>query len=120
MNMNVLELRGSLVSIIADVKSEQVLRQILSQSLSILRAYEPDYDFSPELLAELDGAYAESDDAVQAISAHLETGILGFEADGTPVTEENFMLSAEEARDDLKNGQLLTQKEAKALFQIYE
>lgn len=68
MNMNVLELRGSLVSIIADVESEEVLRQILSQSLNILRNYDPEYHFSPELLAELEEAYAESDDESQAVS----------------------------------------------------
>ncbi len=67
MNMNVLELRGSLVSIIADVESEQVLRQILSQSLNILRSHDPEHDFPPELLAELEEAYAESDDESQAV-----------------------------------------------------
>lgn len=67
MNMNVLELRGSLVSIIAEVDSEQVLRQILSQSLNILRRHDPEFDFSPALQAELEIAYAESDDESQAI-----------------------------------------------------
>ena len=68
MNMNVLQLRGSLVSLIADVESEQVLRQILSQSLNILRSHNPARDFPPELLAELEEAYAESDDESQAVS----------------------------------------------------
>ena len=68
MQMNVLELRGSLVGLIAEVESEQVLRQIFTQSLKILRANDPELHFSPDLLAELEVAYAESDDESAAVS----------------------------------------------------
>ena len=68
MNMNILQLRGSLVSIIADVDNEQVLRQIFNQSLQILLAHDLGYQFPSELLAELEEAYVESDDESETIS----------------------------------------------------
>ncbi len=81
-----------------------------------------------ELKTSIQGLAAETGDALlleevlmyfKNLLANWEADILGFEQDGTPITEKDFMLGVEEAHEDLRNGQLLTQNEAKALFKIY-
>ena len=50
------------------------------------------------------------------IISDLDEHIIGFEADGTPVTDSEFVKSVLESSNDAKSGQIFSQKEMKALL----
>ena len=67
--MSATEIRGSFVSLLADVEDEGTLRQMFLKCLEIVHKKDPLVGvFPPEFLAELDEAIAQSDDESEAIS----------------------------------------------------
>ncbi len=65
--MNVMEIRGSFISLLAEINDPDLLQQMLANCHSMLQAEDRLADLSPELLWMLEKAVAESDDLSDAI-----------------------------------------------------
>ncbi len=59
--MSAIEIRGKFVKLLAEVEDAAMLEQMLAYCLALVKNGEPLAGFSPEIIAELEEAIADSD-----------------------------------------------------------